>query len=60
MIEITEKQNCCGCTACESICPKECIQMKADEEGFLYPVVDTEKNVFSVVLAIRFVLFRIR
>lgn len=45
MIEITEKQNCCGCTACESICPKECIQMKADEEGFLYPVVDTEKCV---------------
>lgn len=43
MIEIKDKKYCSGCTACESICPKECIQMKADEEGFLYPAVDTEK-----------------
>ena len=43
MIEIKDKKHCSGCTACESICLKECIQMKADEEGFLYPAVDTEK-----------------
>lgn len=43
MIEIKDKKRCSGCTACESICPKGCIQMKADEEGFVYPVVDTEK-----------------
>lgn len=43
MIEIVEKQNCCGCTACAAICLKQCIEMTFDEEGFRYPVVDTEK-----------------
>lgn len=37
MIEITRKENCCGCAACVSICPKKCITMKADMEGFDYP-----------------------
>lgn len=45
MIEITEKQNCCGCTACAAICPKDCIKMQEDTEGFLYPVVNTKKCV---------------
>lgn len=40
MIEIKDKKNCCGCSACSQICPKNCIEMKADSEGFLYPVVD--------------------
>ena len=33
---------CCGCSACASICPKNCITMKANAEGFLYPAVDTD------------------
>lgn len=45
MISITEKKNCCGCTACSSICPKKAIEMVEDEEGFLYPQVDKEKCV---------------
>ena len=40
MIQITDKHNCCGCSACASICPKYCITMQADSEGFLYPVVN--------------------
>lgn len=40
MIQITDKHNCCGCSACASICPKHCITMQADSEGFLYPVVN--------------------
>ena len=40
MIEITDKSQCCGCTACASVCPKMCIAMKEDEEGFLYPEAD--------------------
>lgn len=40
MIEIKEKEKCCGCSACESICPKKSISMIADEEGFLYPKVN--------------------
>ena len=38
-----EKENCCGCSACFAICPNRAIFMKADEEGFLYPEIDTSK-----------------
>lgn len=41
MIQITDKTKCCGCNACAQICPKHCITMKLDNEGFLYPKVDT-------------------
>ena len=40
MIHIEEKSKCCGCNACVQRCPKHCIVMREDEEGFLYPVVD--------------------
>lgn len=40
MIRIENKHLCCGCQACAQICPKSCITMQPDEEGFLYPVVD--------------------
>lgn len=40
MIDIKEKHNCCGCSACVLVCPKQCISMSADKEGFLYPQVD--------------------
>ena len=43
MILNFEKSTCCGCTACESICPKQAITMQPDENGFTYPHVDTEK-----------------
>ncbi len=44
MIDLLEsKYGCCGCAACESICPKGAITMKPDEEGFDYPSVDGEK-----------------
>lgn len=42
-VEIIDKKLCSGCTACMSICPKQCISMQEDEEGFLYPKVDAEK-----------------
>ncbi|OPZ93061.1 MAG: Ferredoxin [Firmicutes bacterium ADurb.Bin419] len=35
-----KKENCCGCTACKNICPKNVINMIPDSEGFLYPVID--------------------
>ena len=31
---------CCGCSACVQRCPKQCITMNEDSEGFLYPKVD--------------------
>lgn len=42
MITITDKTKCCGCGACFNICPKHCITMKADDEGFAYPAVDKD------------------
>lgn len=43
MIQIVNKMDCCGCSACQQICPKGCISLKADNEGFWYPEIDTEK-----------------
>lgn len=40
MINITNKQDCCGCGACVQKCPKHCISLNEDSEGFLYPQVD--------------------
>ncbi len=42
MINILQKSQCCGCSACANACPKGCISMRLDEEGFLYPHVNTE------------------
>ena len=42
MICITDKTKCSGCYACVNICPKDCIAMQEDSEGFRYPVVNTE------------------
>ena len=35
-----EIHRCTGCHACASICPKKCIQMIQDNDGFLYPSID--------------------
>ena len=43
MIEITEKSNCCGCTACANKCPRNAIKMVEDDKGFLYPYIDRKK-----------------
>lgn len=43
MIEILQKENCCGCNACVQRCPQQCISMHEDIEGFLYPQVDQSK-----------------
>lgn len=42
MISPQNKNLCCGCSACVSACTQRCISMKTDEEGFLYPSVDTK------------------
>ena len=38
-----KKEECCGCSACFVICPKNAISMEYDNEGFQYPVIDVEK-----------------
>jgi len=43
MLKIEAKSLCCGCEACAYRCPKACIAMERDEEGFLYPRIDTAR-----------------
>lgn len=45
MITITDKQACSGCGACANACPKQCIAMTPDADGFEYPEVDRERCV---------------
>lgn len=35
----TNKSDCCGCGACVQICPKSSLELKPDENGFLYPYI---------------------
>ena len=38
-------KECCGCGACANICPKHCIRMTDNGEGFLYPQIQEENCV---------------
>ncbi len=42
MIHFKHKVDCCGCWACAQVCPKQCISMPEDSEGFCYPQIDLE------------------
>lgn len=44
-ILFTNKDECCGCSACCQICPQSAITMSEDEEGFDYPVIDQDRCV---------------
>ncbi|MDD3416130.1 MAG: Coenzyme F420 hydrogenase/dehydrogenase, beta subunit C-terminal domain [Lachnospiraceae bacterium] len=38
------KINCCGCSACVSICPQHCLEMRENREGFYEPILfDADK-----------------
>ena len=39
------KKDCNGCGVCSLVCPKKCIKMTEDEEGFLYPQIDLKECV---------------
>lgn len=38
-----KKNDCSGCNSCYNICPKNAIEMKEDEEGFKYPIINKSK-----------------
>ena len=50
-LEFSEEKNtlicdhdlCTGCQTCRLVCPLDCISMKRDNQGFIYPEVDTSK-----------------
>ncbi len=43
MIRINDPADCCGCTACASVCNHDAITMEPDALGFLYPKVDESR-----------------
>lgn len=43
MPELANEKKCTGCTACYSICTKNCITMQEDKYGFPYPRIDSTK-----------------
>lgn len=40
-----EENKCCGCRACENICPVNAISFEPNQEGFLYPKIDCTRCV---------------
>lgn len=42
MIKLNDNTECCGCEACSQACPKNCIEMVPDAEGYLYPKIDED------------------
>lgn len=40
---LEDKNLCCGCGACENVCPSTAITMQYDEEGFIYPKLNASK-----------------
>lgn len=47
------KADCCGCELCCNLCPNSIIQMKPDEEGFLYPQISSEKRCINCQLCVK-------
>lgn len=45
MLEVLEKDKCCGCSACFSACGHHAITMQLDSEGFEYPIISQEECV---------------
>lgn len=43
MIDVLDKKECTGCHGCANICPKHCISMIEDREGFKYPIIEYNK-----------------
>lgn len=43
MIKINIAEDCCGCSACLSICNHNAIDFKIDAEGFKYPIIKENK-----------------
>lgn len=39
------KEECTACGACASVCPKNCVQLTTDAEGFYFPEIDEAKCV---------------
>ena len=52
MPELAKKQDCTGCTACASVCPRKCIKLVENKQGFLYPKINL-KNCIDCKLCVQ-------
>lgn len=43
MLNLKDKQACCGCGVCAEVCLENAIEMVYDEKGFAYPSIDPTK-----------------
>lgn len=43
MIDKVTEEKCTGCGICSFVCPKECITMSYNDEGFIIPVINSKK-----------------
>ena len=43
MIKVSDRSLCCGCTACQAVCPHGAVSMVPDALGFMYPSVDMDR-----------------
>ena len=44
MPTLAEKKKCTGCTACTQSCPRRCLVMMRDEEGFFRPELASDTD----------------
>lgn len=44
MPNLASTELCVGCTACVSKCPKQCLSMKCDKDGFEYPEMTKQEQ----------------
>ena len=42
MTELCSYLDCTGCGVCVNVCPKHCIQMETNSEGFAYPAINED------------------
>ena len=45
MIDVNDLKNCCGCMACQQVCPTGAISEGTDKNGFVVPQIDAQKCV---------------
>lgn len=53
MPRLASVSQCTGCTACISICPQNCIQMKEDDAGFAFPEIIDQSSCIACGLCER-------
>lgn len=41
--KVVDEKNCSGCGACQEVCPKDAINLKYNNEGFLVPEIAQRK-----------------